>query len=545
MRLLSKLLLLILVISIAPTLHAQKVEVEKTYEISAKAKRGYLGGVEYDEEKQIYSLTYVTKSTNKIGKFETYKFDKDFNFIELVEEEVEFTKAKTKWKWFDFGGEEMSGELLTVENNMVGQLVLRKGRFVRKWDWLYGGYDVNYELTEKVKPKDPEGRKLTLITYTTDAPSDQITTYGGWGWLGTKTRDYSAATGDVTVVCAVGNSIKDAKEGNIKYEYVAMRISASDLTIKKEQKFEFAAPQHIVSTRILPDGDFALLFSPVNAGKKTSDPDPLNFTYVRIASTDCKVKDRISFKSLNSYWAVSDIALDPDNNVFIYGPANSKNNDKYYNEQIGAEKFSDFMVLKISGGKLAWVTNTNLNEFEAKLQAPPSQKKAPAYKGKKFHIGGLEQAPSGDLLIYGQNYKVKDDGWDFTDILVFHFDQNGKLKSQYGLDVLETNKYAKSIFSESLFASSADNKNMYWIIFEVAGVKGGNKPKALNYARIGKINLAGGTVSDFQALGQAKGDKYFLENSFPILPSKDGNKLTFFGADKGGRTLWFCRVALD
>jgi hypothetical protein len=524
---------------------AQNVEVEKIYEISGKAKRGYLGGVEFDETSQIYSLTYVTKSTVKVGRFETYKFDKDFNFIEMVEEEVEFTKAKTKWKWFDFGGELLSGELLTVENNMVGQLVLKKGKFYRKWDWFNGGYYVDYELTEKTKPKDPEGRKLSMITYVTDAPSDQITYYGGWSWLGTSaTKDYSAATGDVTIVCTVIPNAKDAKAGVVKYEYVVMRVSASDLTIKKEQKFEFSSPQTVIASKVLPNADFAMVFAPVNAGKKAAI-DPLGFTYVRISSTDCQVKERIAFKSLDSYWDIADITLTDKNEVIIYGPANSKDNDKYYSEQVGAAKFSDFMMLKIADGKLAWVTNTNLDEFEAKLQAPPSQKKAPAYKGKKFAIGGLEIAPNGDMLIYGQNYKTKDDGIDFTDIVVFHFDVNGKLKSQYGLDVLESNKYAKSVFSESLFTASGDNKNMYWIIFEIAGLKVGDKPRQLNYARVGKINLAGATVGDFVALGQAKGDKYYLENSFPILPSKDGNKLTFFGSDKGGRTLWFCRVALD
>lgn len=545
MRKLTQLFMLLALCATTLNVFAQQVELEKTYEISSKAKRGYLGGVEYDEAKQIYSLTYVTKSTAKVGKFETYKFDKDFNFIELVEEEVEFTKARTRYKWFDFGGEELTGELLTVENNLVGQLVLKKGKFIRRWDWINGGYYVDYDLTEKVKPKDPEGRKLTLVTYTTDAPSDRIAYYGGWGWLGSTVKDYSAATGDVTVVCQVQPNAKDAKAGNVKYEYVAMRISASDLTIKKEQKFEFPTPQHVVASRVMPNGDFAIVFAPLNVGKKASDPDPLNFSYVRIASTDCNIKERINFKSLNSYWSVADMAITDNGDVFVYGPANSKNNDKYYNEQIGAEKFSDFMIMKIASGKLAWVSNTNLDEFETKLQAPPSQKKAPAYKGKKFAIGGLELAPNGDLLIYGQNYKTKDDGLEYTDIVVFHFDTQGKLKSQYGLDVLETNKYAQANFSESLFTASNDNKSMYWIIFEVAGMKTGGRARQLNYARIGKINLSAATVGNFTALGQAKGDKYYLENSFPILPSKDGNKLTFFGSDKGGRTLWFCRVALD
>ncbi len=541
-------MLLACIALVAPAF-AQKVELEKTYTISGKAKRGYLGGVEYDEDKGIYSLTYVTKSTAKIGRFETYKFDKDFNFIEMIEDEVEFEKARTKYKWFDYGGEEVSGDLLTVENNLVGQLVLKKGRFIRKYDWLNGGYYTDYEVNEKVKPKDPSGRKLTLVTYASDAPSAQVTYYGGWGWLTALNtggvKNYIDATGDVTVVCGVVPNLKDAKEGTVKYEYVTMRISAKDLTIKTEQKFEFDKPQHVVSTRLLPDGDFAILFAPANMGKKGSDPDPLNFTYMRISSVDCKVKERIPFKSLNSYWDVAEISITNDNEVYLYGPANSKNNDKYYTDQMSATKFSDFMVMKIAGGKVAWLTNTNLAEFEAKLQAPPSQKKAPAYSGKKFQIGGFELAPTGDILIYGQNYKPKDDGWQYTDIIVFHFDNKGKLKSQYGLDVIETNKYAQASFSESLFTPSGDNKNMYWLIFEVAGIKSGNRPRQLNYARIGKINLAGGTVGDFLTLGQAKGDKYYLENSFPILPSKDGNKLTFFGSDKGGRTLWFSRVALD
>lgn len=528
---------------------SQQLELEKTYEISGKAKRGYLGGVEFNDESQEYALTYVTKSTNRRAKFETYVFDKDFNFLRMETEEIEYEKAKTRFKWFNFGGEEeQSMELLTVENNMMGQVVLKKGKFVNKYDWVNGVYWSSFDADEKVKPKDPEGRKLSMIAYTTDMPSSDIS-YHGWSWLwSNKTKSFSEATGDLTMVCSVISSIKDAANDNVKYQYVAMRISVDDLTIKSEETFEFDHPQSLVSQTVLPGGDFVLVFAPTGGPgmKKTADPDPLNFTYIRVDGTNATVKERISFKSLNAYWDVASIT-EFDNEVYLYGAANSKNNDKYFNVQSGGTKQSDFMIMKVVSGKVAYLTNTNLDEFEAKLDGPPSQKKVPAYKGKKFIVGDMEIASNGDLLIYGQNFKPKEDGVDFLDVIVFHFDDQGKLKRQYGLDVEEKNKYAKANFTESYFIESEDGSSMYWIIMEIAGARDSwGKFRAFTYPRIGKIDMNNAKVSDFMALGQEKGDKYFLENSFPILPTSGdgGQKLTFFGSDKSGKVLYFSRVIL-
>lgn len=545
----NRLIIVLMFVATCLSAFGQQLELEKTYEISGKAKRGYLGGVEYNEDVQEYALTYVTKSTNRKAKFETYVFDKDFKFLRLDTEEIEYEKARTRFKWFNFGGEEEeSMELLTVENNLTGQVVLKKGRFVNKYDWVNGVYWSSFDANEKVKPKDPEGRKLSLIAYTTDMPSADIS-YHGWSWLwSNKTKSFSEATGDLTMVCSVTSSIKDATSGNVKYQYVVMRISVEDMTIKSEETFEFQHPQSLVSQAVLPGGDFVLVFAPTGGPgmKKTADPDPLNFTYVRVSSAEAKVKERFTFKSLNAFWDVASITEAGDD-VYLYGPANSKNNDKYFNVQWGSNKLSDFMMMKVSNGKIDYLTNTNLDEFESKLEGPPSQKKVPAYKGKKFAVGNMELASNGDVLIYGQNFKPKDDGLDYLDVIVFHFSAKGELKRQYGLDIEEKNKYAKANFTDSYFLESEDNKAMYWIIMEIAGARDSfGKFRAFTYPRIGKIDLNSASVSDFMALGQEKGDKYFLENSFPILPTSgnDGQKLTFFGSDKSGKVLYFARVAL-
>ena len=76
---------------------AQKLEIQNTYQITGKAKRGALGDVSYDAGQGIYTLTYVTKSNEKKAKFQIYRFDNDFNFIDMTEDEVEFEKAKKKY----------------------------------------------------------------------------------------------------------------------------------------------------------------------------------------------------------------------------------------------------------------------------------------------------------------------------------------------------------------------------------------------------------------------------------------------------------------
>ena len=539
----------VIAFSIPENANSQQIEVESTYEISGKAKRGELQNVFYDDKG--YVLSYVIRSTKRMIKMEQYYFDTDFRFLKVESEEIELAKAKKKWKWFRGEAEGAQKKLLRVENNLTGQVVLKEGMFVQKVDYYNGVSWWDFKVQERTKPKDPSGRRLTMIASKSDEPARNIT-YSGWSWLGNmKTRSFSDATGDVTIVCSVLPKIKDMRAGTKVPPYAIMRISVDDKTIMSETYFgekEFGSkPQKIIHTSNLSNGNIAMVFAPVGGAgmKKIQDPDPLNFTYIEISTGSSGIVKHIPFKSLNTLWAIDAIVSNGDD-TYIYGPAENKKNDKYAN-LLAAGKYSQFSLAKISGQKLAWITNTSLADFKSKLKGPPSQKKVPEYTGKKFVIGEFLATKSGDIIINGQNIKPKDDGTVFTDVFAFHFDGNGKLKAQYGVDIEETNKIAKSSATESLFRETQDGKRVAWIITEVAGAKGAwsGDVRALNYARIAEIDLGAGSLNDFQSLGISKEAKYYLENSFPILPTTTGgDKLTFFGANKSGKVIWFGRVIL-
>ena len=212
---------------------------------------------------------------------------------------------------------------------------------------------------------------------------------------------------------------------------------------------------------------------------------------------------------------------------------------------MSGDKFTQFCMAKVTGDKMEWVENTSLDQFAEKLQGPPGQKKTPEYRGKKFALGTFFITQSGDILINGQNQKVKEDGTVYKDIFAFHFGTNGKLKAQYGLDILETNKYAKATPTTSLFRETQDKKSVAWIVLEVAGFKKNGKERPLMYSRIGEIDIEKAQLGEFKSIGYGKKEKNYLEPTFPILPTVvGGDKLTFFGSDKKGRNLWFCRVKL-
>jgi hypothetical protein len=84
---------------------------------------------------------------------------------------------------------------------------------------------------------------------------------------------------------------------------------------------------------------------------------------------------------------------------------------------------------------------------------------------------------------------------------------------------------------------------MYWFLREIDGFAPNGR--LLTYLRIGKIDMNGATITDLKMPGGDKKPEYFLDPNFPFLETEKGGVVTLFGADKKGKTIWFCRVKLD
>ncbi len=507
---------------------SQTTQVEKTYALSGKARRGTLGKVEYINSN--YILYYITKTNSKKMKFEVYTFDKDFNFISKTDEELDFEQAKTKYKWFKFGKEEYSVEGLTVEPTMMGTLQLKRKRVTHSFDPILFGYRKKTELLEKVKPKSDDGNKLQYYSHYEDDN-----------------------TGDVYVLCA---EKPKGDLGAIYTKYHIMQFNnqcdlVSDLPLTQEvammkvdaTKF---ADLEVSEPGIKSLGDMCFVFAPVSYKGMTTpeDKDKSNFKFIRVNNDNKKVAE-FNFSSPSPGWRIDDMIVDYNtNDIYYYGPS-QEGKDSYFNNITVTDKtkFKAVQLMKIHDNKFEYMTSTNLEEFEAKLKTPPSQKKAPAYRGKKFKIINYNIAVNGDFVVMGQNFEVKE-GISYRDILAFHFDQKGVLRSQFSLDLLESNDVSKANQTPQQFLGGADKNNLYWFVREIDGIT--DAGRVLTYARIGKINLTDATLSDFKMMGTTgKKPEFFIDPNFPYLATEDPSTIAFFGADKKEKNIWFCRVHLD
>ncbi|MFT7590609.1 MAG: DNA-binding beta-propeller fold protein YncE [bacterium] len=156
--------------------------------------------------------------------------------------------------------------------------------------------------------------------------------------------------------------------------------------------------------------------------------------------------------------------------------------------------------------------------------------------------------------------KVKD---AYKDLVMFHFDNQGQLKAQYGIKRDKNNKWSKSILTPQDVALSGDGKSLYWTYGELKGMRQGveiggglleltggstlSKSKLLYYPAVARIDLEAGTIGDFVPLGADENGKqiYYTNPEFPSLMSPDRTNLTFIGESKNGKTIWLGRMNLE
>ncbi len=546
--------------------YAQQLELEKTYKISRASKRGELSGLDYDREAKTYTLTYLTdmkkKSDKYIFKYEQYVFDNDFNFIKDEELEEEADVMKKKFKWFKFKGEDYVTYGITVNQQIMGGMVLKKKKVTHTYRWLLGGYTRKTELLEKVKPRTEEGRSYMLQQYAEDD-----------------------VTGDLYILATVNAKI-GTRDNDEVGDYTLLKYN-NDLQLTGKLDFQFPYKQTLAFMEIgervnLDDpeeisiADFTFVFAPTDVyAKKFTDPNNNNYTYVHVDS-NCKVTEQFNFDSPSSYWRIDQMIVNENGDRYFYGPAKA-GKDKYYNKGAGPAvnmsgkiggmfasseiKFKSVQLMKVANGKLAYLTETTLDEFKSKQQFPPKQRKTPDYEGREFGVRSYNFASNGDLIILGQNYNRDKDGNinKFEDVLGFHFGVDGKLKAQYGLDTKESGKII-STSSDTHYGISTITRitttvtrnfacpqqliegsdgDMYWLLREIRDIREG---KLLTYPRIGKINMKNATVTNLTTFGRGEG--FYLNPNYPTLETDKGESIVFFGADKSGKELWFARVKL-
>jgi len=515
---------------------AQKLEVEKYIDLTGKSKsKGYLGKVKIDDSKQQFDLVFVTKEKRDKVKFEVYKFDYNLNLISNYNDEQEVTVARSKFSWFNFGGKDeevYSG--ITAEKNMTGKLVLKKIRITKKYNWWRGKYEFDKDVLDKEKPCtiDEDGKKRKLF-------------YTG--------HQEISSSGDLLVLALNNRGLLNMfKDGS--REYLLLHFGKDFRTIEETQ-LTFTTPQSLVYSGSVPgsdpngdkDGIFIFATYGGQGYGRIQDPDPTNCTFVRTAPGG-RIIERFNFKSQCNYWAIMDM-YSSGKDLYLYGPGNIDKPEKNYTKapyslstdfmssglteelrQASLEdmKYSHLQIMKVTGGKVSFLTAVSIDDINVKAIKPPSQKKLYEFDGKRFVLSDINITASGDIFINGQDFTGKSGNRTYKDFLMFKFDKTGAFQKFYGIQNTAKSPLfgpkATAIAASSAIIESPDNKSLFLQIYFVKEIDEDCSSYSIEtmntkttfttcyytplfQLRTGTIDIATGNVSDFNNYG---GDNYYL-----------------------------------
>ena len=580
----KKTLLVVMLFSITFISNGQKLNMEKTYEFKSIKKDSYLGDVSYDPATKTTKLVYVE---NELGfiRFKTYLFDENLEFISENEEKYGIKEAVEdlansfkEFPWFKYRGESYTESMVYVNKTMNGKINAKKYTYSYNWNWNLGLYIMTWK---------PDKEKIVIEA----ADNERLYLYDLWN---------SVITGDLFLLTGLKapKGDKSAKwQHTTKYQII--RIS-KDLQVEELETIEFDYAMSLSymgvlrgDREILVEGEsdvleigenkMGIVFSPVKSmlAKKMMDPNPSNQVIV-VINPDGSVSDKINIDPPTSGWVIEDYAASAyADDFYFYGPAK---NEEYVNKlkptnsplsgtvDVKDIKYKNFQIMKFTEGKVAWTKTTDLKEFEAKSSTPPSQNKSPDYKGKDFAVNLSYVSPNGELFIGGQKYDLKQTNKGvpneaptyklvYKDLVLFHFNEQGELKAQYGIKRDKNNKWAKATMTPQELAISKDGNTVYWTYGEIKGMRQGfelfgsdgssmatiSKRKLLYYPTVARIDLAAGTIGDFVPLGADAAGKqlYYTNPGFSSVVSPDGDNVTFIGENKSGKILWLGRMIFE
>lgn len=581
---------------------AQHNIIEKDYDISRKAKRGYLGAVSKTDDGG-FEMIYVLPSSARKIKTETYHFDKDANLLNTEKDEMEVEKARRKWKWFTYRGDYLVTNTLAAGTNMTGTLVFRKKRVTANWNWFFGRYNRNVKMTDKVKPKNESGRKYRFV--------------GG---------AYEVERDSSVLVLAL-DPTDDAKAGDPAH-YALLKCD-NEVNIEKLQMLDFPfAVQPVFSKPLVDDyseqvpnddapRDWIIVMAPSKGLSSRSNraDNPASFFYIRI-SPEGTVKEKVAFTAPTTGFRILN-AYEKNGSVMLYGlgtgdrgkfidqeldaslvPTTSAdaeeqaagNTDKgkmfggitktvnmfsgqedmgvtqeALDAKLDEKNYKQFVFVKLTNGTAEWSTTNDMDAVNNNAVAPPDMRKPLKFDGKKFYVSSLQYLSNGQIVMSIQDFKVNKKGRFYEGMFMMHFDDRGKLIKNYTVKLDQKNK--KGFFNNSPMTSDMFPASSYvyetpaghvnWVMHIVKAIDkdvdvdynyiANTKTTTTTYTPLysveyGSIDPKAGTASDFKTLGEDEKRKYYLYPSNNTL--RVGNYLYFFSETTRGDKMLISRLEL-
>lgn len=519
---------------------AQDHELEKTYDLMGLADIGDIANFQFDVATNTYEITYILLQSPGKVRVEQYTFDKDYNFLKENKEDLDAEAAGQKYPWWNYRGEKYQDGMVSVDEK--DRVVVRNQVMTYTYNWK--------KMVYTYKPAAKE------YSYITADNGEYYFHYRNW-WT-------AEDLNNIYILCAQISKEDDLNQCK-NFHFIKMSKSKEVL---KDLEIRFDYPQEVVFPRFVDDksesrfveksmeeGIFCL-FAPKNMGKKVSDPQPTNYTYIRL-DKDLNIVDRIAFVSPANFWSVDDYINDENSGCTYFLGASLMSTGKYFDDLTNTKVFGGFQVMKISGHKVDYVTNTGLGEFSAKKILPPSEKKGDSYDGKKVLISNYTVTPEGILMVAGQSYSSYRNAQTlekivtYGDCFAFAVDPMGSLLSQY---IFNWRGYGSNLPAfQELFAGN-NPSNIYWLIMVPVYTKieiwGGFGPSWVDIcaSEICKIDLKSNSMTNFynHQVDKEAHKFYYLSSTMPYYITED-HKLMLFGSQSmsGGKRLWFARIPLD
>lgn len=533
---------------------AQKLEtstVTPLAKTSLKAKQWTFG---YNDDGSAYQSQFITPKGKGKTIVDTYSFDSNLSLVNQKSEEFTDEEALVKVKKakkdptskFD---PNRKPKVIKTTYIKVGlgafNTILEHGVYTATEVWNDQKGDYLWELSygdgkeEKLKADD----RKTTAQFSIADDLEEFRKVGFWNWDESKKMPYQvkyhAPQGFLTVMGVVHPKVQKTKGTKIvdNQDYVLQTFLVKDgATLIQERTIAFKGPKLVVKKLLYPDGSMGVLFAPHNRASQLGFDQSIlykanEYTYMRFGVKGNTI-DSIDFVCPVIAWTPTFFEFKGES-LYLAGSGSNENPQKYYFDL--KDKKDHMVIMKITKGKMDFITATPATDYTAKMVKPESQKKG--FDGEVFDVQNtqLRIRDNGDIILVGQyQYRGKN-----LDYMLLHFDSEGNLITHY------TVKNESPEAGEVQLYDNPGGKTITWLVIEPKKVDK-ELGRKYNYVRLATINPTAKTLSEFTTYGlktsKDQKDDYFLHPLVPIIVhDKD---LVFVGSDEDNKNIWLAKVVL-